>query len=92
MKINVEKKQVALNVKAGDVLHATSTMHGVEDTFLFIIRIGEFLKAIELSTGSEWKYIEMNSKTVALTPTLNEMQQTGKYKFTKVNAEMTIKI
>ena len=101
MKINVTKstKGKFSTLQAGTVLHVTSTYHGAQDVTLMVVNMhnGSGLSLLNLETGMKWETInngriEVKIFEQGLVSTINELQESGKYNFTKVNAEMTITI
>jgi len=101
MKINVQKstKRKFMALEAGTVLYVTSTYHGAQDVTLMVVNMhnGSGFSLLNLETGMKWDAIN-NGRIEAkifeqgLVSTINDLQESGKYNFTKVNAEMTVKI
>lgn len=101
MKINVQKstKRKFTALEAGTVLYVTSTYHGVEDATLMVVNMnnGSGFSLLNLETGMKWDVIN-NGRIEAkifedsLVTVINDLHESGKYTFTKVNAEMNVEI
>lgn len=101
MKINVQKSTTRkfTALEAGTVLYVTSTYFGAQDVTLMVVNMhnGSGFSLLNLETGMKWDVIN-NGRVEAkifeqgLVSTINELQESGKYNFTKVNAEMNITI
>ena len=101
MKVNVIKstKGKFSNLEAGAVLHVTSTYHGVDDAVLMVVNMGEGkgFSLLNLETGMKWDVlnegsVESRIHENGLRTTINDIHASGKYTFTKANAEMTVEI
>lgn len=100
MKVNVTKstKGKFSALEAGTVLHVTSTYHGVEDKVLMVVNMGEGkgFSLLDLETGikSDLMTSRLENKIYedGLTQTINELDASGKYIFTKVKAELNVEV